>query len=70
MNSLFRFPTAVKRDPDVDAWMTSHQGELGAIARQWFDVLRDLGDDVRELIALLHLLQSAYADMKGRLDAE
>ena len=47
---LFRLPTAVKRDPAIDAWMRAHDGELGAIAERWFDVMRRCGDDVRELL--------------------
>jgi hypothetical protein len=50
MNALFRFPRAVRRDPAVEGWMRAHSGELGAIARRWFDVMRDCGDDVRELL--------------------
>ena len=30
--------------------MDEQPEELGAIARRWFDVIRDCGDDVRELI--------------------
>ncbi len=30
--------------------MEAHSGELGAIARHWFDVMRGCGDDVRELL--------------------
>jgi hypothetical protein len=30
--------------------MREHPGELGAIAQRWFDVMRDCGDDVRELL--------------------
>jgi hypothetical protein len=30
--------------------MHDHAGELGAIARSWFEVMRDQGDDVRELL--------------------
>jgi hypothetical protein len=47
---LFEFPSAVKRDPAVDAWLDSHSGELGAIARHWFGVMREQGEDVRELL--------------------
>ena len=112
--------------------MHEHAGELGAIARRWFEVMRDCGDDVRELLhdghptacvedaafayvnafkahvnvgffrgaeiadpdgllegtgkfmrhvklrpeskvdarALMKLVETAYADMKGRLEAE
>jgi hypothetical protein len=31
--------------PAIDAWMKEHAGELGAIARQWFEVMRKCGDD-------------------------
>jgi hypothetical protein len=50
MSSLFLFPTAVKRDPTVEAWMERHSGEFGAISRRWFDVMRGCGDNVRELL--------------------
>ena len=47
---LLRFDGAVERDPAIDAWMKKHPGELGAIARQWFEVMRKCGDEVRELV--------------------
>jgi len=50
MSQLFRFPTSVKRDPAVDAWMRERRGELGTIAQRWFEVMRECGDDVRELL--------------------
>lgn len=50
MDGLFLFPDAERRDPAVEAWMEEHSGELGDIARQWFGVIRDAGDDVRELL--------------------
>ncbi len=50
MSQLFRFPSAVRRDPAIETWMHEHEGELGAIAQRWFDVMRDCGDDVRELL--------------------
>ena len=30
--------------------MGEHAGELGAIARRWFEVMRGCGDDVREVL--------------------
>jgi hypothetical protein len=30
--------------------MRDHAGELGAIAHHWFDVMRQCGDEVRELL--------------------
>src|SRR5215475_2503253 len=47
---LLRFHGAVERDPAIDAWMKERAGELGAIAHQWFDVMRQCGDEVRELL--------------------
>ena len=50
MKGLFLFAGSIRRDPAVDAWMNAHPGELGAIARRWFTVMRDCGEDVRELL--------------------
>jgi hypothetical protein len=50
MSRLLRFPTSVKRDPAIEVWMREHAGELGAIARRWFEVMRGCGEDVRELL--------------------
>jgi hypothetical protein len=48
--ALLRFNGAVERDSAIEAWMKKHRGELGAIAQQWFDVMRQCGDEVRELL--------------------
>ncbi|MGE0040426.1 MAG: DUF1801 domain-containing protein [Vicinamibacterales bacterium] len=50
MTDLFLFPSATRRDPAVDTWLREHAGDLGAIARRWFDVMRGCGDDVREVL--------------------
>jgi hypothetical protein len=50
IRELLRFNGAVQRDPAIDAWMQEHAGELGAIAHQWFEVMRQCGDEVRELL--------------------
>jgi hypothetical protein len=47
---LLRLDGAVERDPAIDAWMKTHRGELGDIAREWFEVMRNCGDEVRELV--------------------
>ena len=47
---LLRFDGGVERDPAIDAWMKKHAGELGAIAKKWFEVMRKCGDEVRELM--------------------
>ncbi len=50
-SSLFlRFSGAVKRDPAIETWLRQQPEELGAIAREWFEVMRECGDDVRELL--------------------
>ncbi len=47
---LLRFNGAVERDPAIEKWMKQHAGELGAIARKWFELMRNCGDEVRELL--------------------
>ena len=49
-NGLFRFPNAVRRDPTVDQWLEERAPELGAIARTWFQRMRESGRDVREVM--------------------
>jgi len=50
MSQLFRFASSVKRDPSIDAWMKQHAGELGEIAKHWFEAMRACGSDVREVL--------------------
>ena len=50
MSQFLRFPAAVKRDPAIDVWLHDQSGELGAIARRWFELMRGCGDEVRELL--------------------
>lgn len=50
MTQLLRFPGGLRSDPAVETWMTNHPGDLGAIARHWFGVMRSCGEDVRELL--------------------
>jgi hypothetical protein len=47
---LFLLPGSVKRDPAVDIWMREQPRELRAIAQRWFEVMRNCGDDVREIL--------------------
>ncbi len=49
-DTFLRFNGAVERDPEVDAWLRRHDGELGDLARRWFDAMRRCGDEVRELV--------------------
>jgi hypothetical protein len=50
MSRLMQFPSAVKRHPGVERWMLEHSDELGNTAQHWFQVMRNCGDDVRELL--------------------
>ena len=50
MTQLLRFNGSVKRDPAIAAWLEAHPGELGAIAKAWFGVMRACGAEVRELL--------------------
>ena len=47
---IFRVSGTVARDPAVDAWLADDPIELRAIARQWFERMRQCGDDVREVM--------------------
>jgi hypothetical protein len=46
---LLCFPTALERDPAIDAWFAG-RAELGAIARPWYERMRACGADIRELL--------------------
>lgn len=50
MRALMRFPTAVRHDPAVEAWLGARGGALGGIASHWFHALRRCGADVTELL--------------------
>lgn len=50
MSSLLRFHGTVRRDPAIEVWLRAHPGDLGEIARRWFEVMRAGGDDVREVL--------------------
>jgi len=49
-NGIFRLSGGVRRDPAVDFWLADGSAELRSMARQWFDRMRQCGDDVRELM--------------------
>lgn len=50
MNCMLRFAGAVRRDPAIDAWVSEQSDPLGTIALQWFNAMRERGNDVRELM--------------------
>ena len=49
MSSLFRFSGATPRHPEVEAWLAG-QDPMRVVARPWFERIRTLGPDVRELL--------------------
>ena len=50
MSEIFHFPSAVRRDPAVEAWFLEPDHEMRRLAQPWFEAMRNCGDDVRELI--------------------
>jgi hypothetical protein len=50
VDTLLRFPAAVKRDPGVDAWFDKHDDALRRMARPWFEQMRGCGADIREVL--------------------
>lgn len=50
MDELFHFPSALRHDPAIEAWLNAQVPDLGAIARAWFTQMRQCGPDIRELI--------------------
>jgi hypothetical protein len=50
MDKLFRINDPVRRDAEVEAWLTGSGDELRRIAGVWFDLMRGLGPDVLEAL--------------------
>ena len=50
MDDILRFPTAVKHDPAIDAWLRAQNDDLRPLLETWFGRMRRCGDDVRELM--------------------
>lgn len=50
MEAFLRFSGAVEHDPRIGRWFDERPGALGAIARRWFDTMRERGPEVRELV--------------------
>ena len=49
VNDLLRFPSAVRRDPMIEAWFGLTDPHR-LMARPWFERMRGCGADVRELL--------------------
>ena len=50
MDDILRFPSAVKHDPAIDAWLRAQRDDLRPLAETWFARMRQRGRDVRELM--------------------
>ena len=50
MKGVFLFPAAQRDNPEVLDWMQQHDGALGTLAQTWFQVMRDCGPEIRELL--------------------
>ncbi len=49
-DSLLRFPSAVKHDAAIDAWLRGQRPDLRPLVETWFERMRQCGGDVRELM--------------------
>jgi hypothetical protein len=49
-DALFLLPSAMRRDPRVDAWFTDITDPFRMTVQLWFERMRSCGPDVRELI--------------------
>lgn len=50
MDEVLRFPSAVKHDPAIDAWLCAQADDLRTLLETWFERMRQCGPDVRELM--------------------
>lgn len=50
MDKFLRFPSAIKTDPAIDAWLNAQDPILAGLVRPWFARMRACGSDVRELM--------------------
>ena len=50
MGDILRFPSAVKHDPAIDAWLRAQRDDLRPFVETWFERMRRCGADVRELM--------------------
>ncbi len=50
MDDIMRFPSALKHDPSIDAWLHGQRDNLRPFVTTWFARMRQCGVDVRELM--------------------
>jgi hypothetical protein len=68
-SDLMLFPSAVERDPDIEAWFAKPDTELRLVAQSWFDQMRGCGPDVRELLHDGHPIACVDEAAFGYVDA-
>lgn len=49
-DDILRFPTAARHDPYIDGWLAAQREDLRPFVQTWFQAMRALGEDVRELM--------------------
>ena len=49
MNDIFRLNDTQRRDPRIEEWFTGHADPLRHSVQHWFERMRGLGPDVREI---------------------
>jgi hypothetical protein len=64
-----QFPSAVRRDPAVDAWFSQPDHELRRFVQPWFEQMRGCGADVRELLNDGHPIACVGDAAFGYVDA-
>jgi hypothetical protein len=50
VDDILRFPSAVKHDRAIEAWLKKQRNDLRPLAEVWFERMRQRGGDVRELM--------------------
>ena len=50
MDDILRFPSAIRHEPEIDAWLNAQRDELRPLAADAFAVMRRCGGDVQELM--------------------
>jgi hypothetical protein len=50
MDDILRFPSAVKHDSAINAWLRAQREDMRPLAEMWFTRMRRCGGDVRELM--------------------
>lgn len=69
VDDMLRFPSAVKHDPEIDAWLRWQRDDLRPLLETWFGRMRTCGSDVRELLHDGHPIACVEDAAFGYVDA-